>query len=218
MRLRWPALLVSAVFGTGVALAQRQAAPGFAHPPSVTPGFATFGFASSAPARIPGPRTQGFDGGSVLLFANLPQAAYAPAPVSVVIVQSPAPALVPHGDVPPPIVKPLLLELRGERWVQVEPAHMAPIAASTRSHKASTSKHAPVETSLVFRDGHQEKTLGYAVIGDDLYIQNDYWSSGRWTTRIPMAILDLPMTIKANQQHGIPFRLPTSPNEVVLQP
>jgi hypothetical protein len=56
------------------------------------------------------------------------------------------------------------------------------------------------------------------VIGDVLYEQSNYWTSGSWTRKIPMADLDLPATIKANQQRGIVFKLPAGPNEVVLQP
>ena len=71
---------------------------------------------------------------------------------------------------------------------------------------------------LVFRDGHSETTSAYAVIGDALYEQSNYWASGSWTKKVAMADLDLPATIRANQQRGVVFKVPAGPNEVVLQP
>jgi hypothetical protein len=111
------------------------------------------------------------------------------------------------------------LELQGDRWVQVDHFQMTPNAAANGDGTAQRAGNAvPAETLLIFRDGRSEVTNGYAVIGDALYEQSNYWTSGTWTKKIPIADLDVPATMRANQQRGLTFKLPTGPNEVVLQP
>jgi len=51
-----------------------------------------------------------------------------------------------------------------------------------------------------------------------IYARGDYWNDGYWTKKIQLAALDLPATAKASQELGSKFVLPTSPNEVILQP
>jgi hypothetical protein len=69
---------------------------------------------------------------------------------------------------------------------------------------------------LVFRDGHQEQIGQYRIMGTTIYVNTDYWSSGAWTRTIPLADLDVPATLKLNQQRGANFRLPSSPDEVMI--
>jgi hypothetical protein len=133
----------------------------------------------------------------------------------VVVVQPPAPTVTPRPEESHTPAKPLLLELHGERWVQVEQFQMT----SNRDKLSVPSSEAiPMDTLLVFRDGRSETTSSYAVIGDSIFVQSNYWTSGSWTKKIAIADLDLAATMKANQQRGVTFKLPAGPNEVVLRP
>ena len=71
---------------------------------------------------------------------------------------------------------------------------------------------------LVFRDGRQENVSSYTIIGKVLYTNADYWTTGSWTKKIQLADLDLPATLKLNQERGANFVLPAGPNEVVMRP
>jgi hypothetical protein len=71
---------------------------------------------------------------------------------------------------------------------------------------------------LIFRDGHHEESSDYSIISGVIYARGDYWTSGSWSKQIPLSQLDLPATLKANQERGVTFRLPGAPNEVVTRP
>ncbi len=59
----------------------------------------------------------------------------------------------------------------------------------------------------MFRDQRQEEIHNYAIVGQTL------WSFGSpRTEKIPLASLDLAATVKANDDRGITFHVP-SPNE-----
>ena len=59
-------------------------------------------------------------------------------------------------------------------------------------------------TVLVFRDQHKEEIHNYAIVGQTL------WNfAPQRTERIPLARLDIPATIQANDERGIAFRVPT---------
>ena len=51
-----------------------------------------------------------------------------------------------------------------------------------------------------------------------IYTKGDYWSSGNWTRKIQIADLDLPATLKQNQDRGVKFELPSGPDEVMIRP
>ena len=70
----------------------------------------------------------------------------------------------------------------------------------------------------MFRDGHQEEASKYTVVNKTIYIKSNYWSSGSWTRKIPIAELDLPATLQANQARGAKFTLPSSPGEIMMRP
>ncbi len=59
------------------------------------------------------------------------------------------------------------------------------------------------ETILVFRDGHQVEIHNYAIVGSTLYDL----SEGR-TKRVALAELDLPATVRQNDERGVEFRVP----------
>lgn len=59
-------------------------------------------------------------------------------------------------------------------------------------------------TVLVFKDGHQVEIANYAIVGPTLYDLTD----GR-TKKVQLADLDLPATVKENDNRGVEFQLPT---------
>ncbi len=59
------------------------------------------------------------------------------------------------------------------------------------------------KTVLVFRDGHQLEIMNYAIVGRTLYDL----SEGR-TKKVELAELDLPETVKQNDDRGVDFQLP----------
>ncbi len=71
-------------------------------------------------------------------------------------------------------------------------------------------------TVLVFRDGHKEEVNKYVIEGNSVYASTDYWSTGSWTKKIPLSELNVPATLKLNQERGVKFKLPSGPNEVVI--
>lgn len=58
-------------------------------------------------------------------------------------------------------------------------------------------------TVLIFKDGHQVEVANYAIVGATLYELND----GR-SVKVQIADLDLPATVKENDQRGVEFQLP----------
>ena len=64
------------------------------------------------------------------------------------------------------------------------------------------SEAAPA-TVLVFRDQRKQEVQNYAIVGQTL------WSfAPQHTQKIPLSDLDLPATVKANDERGVDFRLP----------
>ena len=64
-------------------------------------------------------------------------------------------------------------------------------------------------TVLVFRNGHKEQVNSYAIMGDALYV----FDNGR--KKIELADLDIPATVKANDDRGVEFRLPPEVKKAV---
>jgi len=146
-------------------------------------------------------------------------------PVNVVVAQPEQP--------PAPVASPveaLILENRDGQWVRIPTGRHFPIStgytqpqAPSLGPKGTGPKEAlqpPTKLPpavLVFRDGHQEEVERYVVQGDSLYTSADYWSTGSWTRRIPIAELDVPASVKLNEARGGKFSLPTRPYEVVVR-
>ena len=59
-----------------------------------------------------------------------------------------------------------------------------------------------VKTVLVYKDKHKEEIANFAIVGDQLY---DFTNGRR---KIALADLDVPATVKANDEHGVDFQLP----------
>lgn len=58
-------------------------------------------------------------------------------------------------------------------------------------------------TALVFRDQHIEEVRNYAIAGETLWVLND-----KAAKKIPLAQLDLPATVKMNDDRGVDFQVP----------
>lgn len=75
-----------------------------------------------------------------------------------------------------------------------------------RPAQSSQSSEALPATVLVFRDQHKEEVTNYAIVGQTL------WSfSAQRAQKIPLSDLDLPATTKANDERGVDFHMPGSP-------
>jgi hypothetical protein len=128
----------------------------------------------------------------------------------------------------------ILLERQGDQWVQVTVYGQSPAPAQPALPKTGEATHLQAvmpsrnEASepppglppavLVFRDGHEEEVKSYTIIDRTLYTSANYWTSGSWTRKIEIANLDVPATLKLNQERGSKFSLPSGPQEVVIRP
>jgi hypothetical protein len=125
---------------------------------------------------------------------------------------------------PPP---PLMIELQGDRYVQisgneVSPAQVIDRPAADPSNPGSVAVTKPAAQPqiaiLVYRDGHRQEISAYTISNGMLYASADYYSSGAWSQTIPLSSLDLRETVGANQTRGFEFRLPSAANEVIVGP
>lgn len=157
---------------------------------------------------------------------------YAEPPVFVIQTQpemSPRPASAFEEHSP---AAPLMIEWQGDRYVrytadnntstagQPDYAETASLSPQPRPRVATP---APVPTEpppaiFVFRDGHREESSDYSIISGVIYSRGNYWTTGSWSRKIQIADLDVPATLQANRDHGVPFRLPGAPNEVITRP
>lgn len=92
--------------------------------------------------------------------------------------------------------------------IQVEDKR-APLPEPAAEAPAPKQPAEPVQqgppTILVFRDGHQQEVQNYAIVGKTLFDLGTFVAH-----KIPLADLDLPQTIKVNEDRGIDFTLPNS--------
>ena len=130
----------------------------------------------------------------------------------------PSPTVAP--TLPPnPADGPVVLELQGDRWFRVTydgPPQVVGQSYRPEPEKASNSPNVAASAVLVFRDGHKEKIGKYCIIGGAIHISADYWSTGSWNRTVEILDLDVPATLKLNQEQGIQFRLPSGPYEVMI--
>jgi len=160
---------------------------------------------------------------------------------SVIVVQPPAAPAERASAIAdePKSAAPLLIEWQGDRYVRrtsatttsardaqpdypadTKPGAFTNTARSSRvpSQGNRLSNPEPPPTAFIFRDGHREESDNYSIISGVIYARGDYWTTGQWSRQIKLTQLDLPATIKANQQQGITFRVPSAPNEVITRP
>ena len=158
----------------------------------------------------------------------------------VIFLQAPQSAEAPPPDRSPSPVQPVVIELRGDRYVRVSgteksgaqmissdlvaqemtaqtpnPPRIPQLSSAATS--AATTQDPPAAV-LIFRDGHREETSGYTIANGVLYTRGDDYTTGSWTRKIELSSLDLPETLKSNQSRGVRFQLPSFPNEVIVRP
>ena len=137
---------------------------------------------------------------------------------------SPQMIVVPAASAAPPEIQParaepLLIEWRGDRYVRVaNTSSQAPLDYVASPASATGAAHTNVPALLVFRDGTRLEVSNYTITGSTLYTDADRWVSGSWRRKIDLAALDVPSTLHANQERGVAFNLPSSPNEVIVRP
>jgi len=143
----------------------------------------------------------------------------------VIVLQAP-PAAAPVAEASVPAPQPLMIELQGDRYVQVSGSEdsssqridqpLTKVPKSTSERLQLPQQNAPV--LLVFRDGHSEEISSYTIENGILYSTADYYTAGSWNRKIELSSLNLPATLNSNRSRGVPFMLPTAPNEVVVGP
>ena len=67
---------------------------------------------------------------------------------------------------------------------------------------------------LVFRNGKQQEVTNYAIMGDTLYV----FDQTQTKKKIALAELDIPATVKANDDRGMEFRVPPSAKKKASAP
>ena len=147
-------------------------------------------------------------------------------PPQVVLVESrPSASLEPEAK-----HDPLLIELQGDRYVRYEGGQQSlqqtvgPTTENSRDAVSEPRKVASPQAGdlppavLVYRDGHQEKVSDYSIIAGILYARGNYWRDGYWSRNIEISSLNIPATMKASQENGVNFVLPSAPNEVITRP
>ena len=96
--------------------------------------------------------------------------------------------------------------LEEQRSLREQDAYARP-ASRPDPPQSSADEHAKNDpaTVLVFRDQHQREIHNYAIVDGLLYNLTP-----QRTEKIALAILDIPATIKANEDRGVEFSLPRS--------
>jgi hypothetical protein len=147
-------------------------------------------------------------------------------------VAGPTSAPAPAALAPP--IEPLLIEWRVDHFVRMTLSEKASteeqsgpdyaekstprLSVAGRKDAVQPTPRELPPTVLVFRDGRKEEVSSYTIMSGTIYSKADYWSSGSWTKKIQIADLDVPATLKLNQEHGLKFELPAGPNEVFVSP
>jgi hypothetical protein len=177
-------------------------------------------------------------GFSDALYAEyLSSTAYPVAPQPPVIFMQASPAATPLPSSFPLPAEPLMIELQGDRYVQVSgPAtseakvitpgldHMPEVPRRLQHPSGNAIQAAAVPelpaVVLVFRDGHREEAPEYMIADGVLYLyaSSDPYVTGAWNRKIALAALNLPETVEINRSRGVRFQLPTAPNEVIVRP
>ncbi len=75
-----------------------------------------------------------------------------------------------------------------------------------RAQEDTTPDPPATPTVLVFRDQHKQEVNNYAIVGQTL------WNfAPQKTQKIPLADLDIQATVRVNDDHGVSFHIPSSP-------
>jgi len=139
------------------------------------------------------------------------------------VMQPPSPSAA--TEPPPAPTQPLMIELQGDRYVQVsgdQPSRAQMIdpmpAAQPLSHSALITRSQPDSAVLIYRDGHRQEISSYTIADGILYASADYATTGRWNQKIDLSSINVPATVATNSSRGLRFQLPSAPNEVIVGP
>jgi hypothetical protein len=154
---------------------------------------------------------------------------YPPLAPRVVVVQQPVAAQAAVSAPPDAApVQPLLIELRGGRYVRISgdessipnKTDQQPILHGSQTYPMQSSQPSapPPSTILVFRDGSREQISDYTIADGILYAQADYYTEGSWNQPIPLSALNLNETVSENRARGVQFQVPAAPNQVIVGP
>jgi hypothetical protein len=100
----------------------------------------------------------------------------------------------------------LVEELQRQRADRID-AESAAGRPSRRPPAPTRAQERPTPTTiLVFRDGRRREVQNYAIVGDTLF---DLESNR--TQKILLSELDIPASIRANDERGVEFSLPSPP-------
>jgi hypothetical protein len=155
-------------------------------------------------------------------------AQYAAVPPLIVVQTQPAGGVAAAREETEPAPA-LMIEWQGDRYVRRNGLEGTPSARGVPPDYVAEAKLKPAApgsnsrpelppTLFIFRDGHREESSDYSIISGAIYARGDYWTTGSWSKKILIANLDVPATLRANQERGVHFRLPSAPNEVVTRP
>jgi hypothetical protein len=97
----------------------------------------------------------------------------------------------------------------GDRYPVEAPAPATETAYNAAPAAATNAAPEPAQpaTVLIFKDGHKQELGNYAIVGSSLF---DLTSGRR--QKIALSDLDVPATVKANEDQGIDFTLPGQPS------
>jgi hypothetical protein len=140
----------------------------------------------------------------------------APAPPVVVVQQTAAAAADPQR-----LPESVLIEWQGDHYARSnsqDEARAQQDYSEAASRSVTTAAADLPPAVLIYRDGHREQVFDYVIESGKLYARGNYWVDGYWNKTVQLAALDIPATLKANQQSGVKFVLPSYPNEVVTRP
>ena len=100
----------------------------------------------------------------------------------------------------------IVAEQPGARYPSNDPelAEAPPLQVQAPQPEQSSAHEAkPNEPSvLVFRDGHQQEVSNYAIMGQTVYVFD------KRTQKVALSDLDVPATIKVNDDRGLEFKIP----------
>lgn len=154
-------------------------------------------------------------------YADYSAAEYPAAQPPVIVVQPQAASPAPVSSPAP--MQPLMIELRGDHYVQISGegnAH-AELIDEPGLNSQTLGKRPPPPAHnviLIFRDGHREEVSNYTVADGVLYASSDYYTAGAWVRKVAVSELNVPETVAANESEGAAFHLPSAANEVVVGP
>jgi len=123
---------------------------------------------------------------------------------------------------PQPPAEPLLIEWKSDKFVRsgggADQRDVDYSASASGPHSSLITAKDLAPVTLVYRDGQHKQVSDYVISNGVMYARSDYLHTGIWTETVKLSALDLPETVRLNQQNGVNFVFPSGPNEVVTRP